>query len=310
MQPLRQIWTMLRQAVSNFLDDNATTLAASLAYYTALSLAPMLVLVITLTGAIFGKDAASAEVSRQLTELLGKEEAEAVQKMIADSAPHKGGWVAGGIGAVTLVVAAIAVFGQLQSALNIIWKVTAKSSTGIWPLIKDRLLSFSMVAGLAFLLLVSMVLTAGLDAIHNVLQNRLPAAAAALKWANFVASALLPFLMFVMIFKVLPYVKLGWRDVWVGAALTTLLFAGGKYLIALYLAKVAPGSTFGAAGSFVVLLVWLYYSSLILFFGAEFTRVYVNRHGEGTAGDPEKGAEVAKPTGGAAPTVAAGAVGR
>ena len=276
-------WHMLRKTWGEFSADNAMRLAAALAFYTALSLAPLLLIIIALAGLVFGEEAARGELSSQLNDMLGPQGAEAVNSMLASSQPKSGGLVAGLIGLGTLIFAATGVFAQLQDSLNTVWKVDPKKAAGgLWGMIRDRLLSFSMVCGMAFLLLVSFLLTAVLHAVNGVMTHWLPGMGTALGWANFVLSLFLTFVMFAMIYKVLPHTKMAWSDVWIGAAITTALFEVGRFLIGLYLGKAAPGSTFGAAGSFVVLLIWLYYSSVILLFGAEFTYVYATEKGSVT----------------------------
>jgi membrane protein len=204
--------------------------------------------------------------------------------MLAKSQPENGGIVSLVIGAVTLLVGATGVFTQLQDALNTVWDVDPKKSKagGFWGMIKTRLLSFSMVCGLAFLLLASLAASALMSGLSNALREWLPDSVGLLWIGNVLLSAGLTFLLFAMIFKFLPDVDLKWSDVWVGAGITALLFLVGKYAIGLYLGRVAVGNAFGAAGSFVVLLTWLYYSSLILLFGAEFTQVYATRRGTQT----------------------------
>lgn len=281
MKTARIAWDLLRGTWAEFSNDGAMRHAAALAFYTALSLAPLLLIVISLAGMIFGEEAARGEMVGQLKGMVGQEGAEAVESMLASSRPKEGGLIAGLIGIGTLLVGATGVFAQLQDSLNVIWGVDPKrtSAGGLWGMVRDRLLSFSMVCGMAFLLLVSLILSAVLHAVNGVMRGWWPDAAAALGWANAGLSLLLTFAMFAMIFKVLPHTRMKWSDVWIGAGLTTLLFEVGRYLIGLYIGKAAPGSTFGAAGSFVVLLLWLYYSSVILLFGAEFTQVYAAKHG-------------------------------
>ncbi len=284
----RKAWDLIRRTWGEFSDDKAFRLAAALSYYTALSLAPLLLVVIAIAGMVFAEKAARGEVVNQIKDLIGQQGAEAVQTMLANSQPKNGGIVAGIVGLVTLVVGATGVFSQLQDALNTVWDVDPKqaSSGGIWGMLKDRLLSFSMVCGLAFLLLVSLVLNAVLSGLSGVLERWLPGAVGWLWVGNTLLSIVFTFLMFAMIFKVLPHARLRWSDVWFGAGITTVLFLVGKFLIGLYLGRAAVGTTFGAAGSFVVLLTWLYYSSLILLFGAEFTQVYAMTHGSGV-GQPK-----------------------
>jgi membrane protein len=280
----RNAWQLARATWDEFSDDKAFRLAAALAYYTALAMAPLLLVVISIAGIFFGEQAARGEVVQQLQGLVGDEGAEAIQSMLARSQPDQGGILSLIVGGLTLLVGATGVFSQLQDALNTVWDVDPKktSSGGLWGMLKDRLLSFSMVCGLAFLLLVSLAASALMSGFNDVLKEWIPGSVGLLWVGNVVLSAGLTFLLFAMIFKVLPDVQLKWSDVWVGAGLTTVLFIIGKYAIGLYLGQVAVGNPFGAAGSFVVLLTWIYYSSLILLFGAEFTQVYATQCGTQT----------------------------
>ncbi|HET6572233.1 MAG TPA: YihY/virulence factor BrkB family protein [Fimbriiglobus sp.] len=277
----RSAWQLARETWSEFSDDNAFRLAAALSYYTALALAPLLLVVIAIAGMIFGEQAARGEVVAQIKDLVGNQGAEAVQTMLARSQPGEGGITSLVIGVVILVVGATGVFTALQDALNTVWDVDPKksSSGGLWGMLKDRLLSFAMVCGLAFLLLVSLAASALMSGLSAALREWLPESVGLLWVGDVLLTVVLTYLLFVMIFKVLPDVSVSWTDVWIGAGITTLLFMVGKYAIGLYLGRVAVGNPFGAAGSFVVLLTWFYYSSLILIFGAEFTHVYATRHG-------------------------------
>ena len=274
-------WQLLRQTATEFWTDNAMRLGAALAFYTALSLSPLLLIVISLAGMFLSKEAASGELVNQLKGLVGEEGAKTVQTMIANSQQKDTGIWATVVGLVTLVAGATGVFAQLQDALNTIWDAPEKKSSGIWGAVRDRLLSFSMVCGLAFLLLVSLVVSAGVQALNGTLQRWIPAPVVVIDLVQLALSTLLTFLMFAMIFKVLPHKRPQWSDVWVGAGLTAVLFAIGKYAIGLYIGQTAVSSTYGAAGSFVVLMLWIYYSSLILLFGAEFTQVYAKVQGSG-----------------------------
>lgn len=299
---LHTAWQLVKETWTEFSDDKAFRLAAALAYFTGLAMAPLLLVVISIAGMIFGDQAARGEVVGQIKDLVGDDGAEAIQTMLARSQPESGGTVSLVIGAVTLLVGATGVFTQLQDALNTVWDVDPKKSSagGLWGMLKERLLSFSMVCGLAFLLLVSLAASALMSGLSEALRQWLPGSVGLLWVGDVVFSAGLTFLLFAMIFKFLPDVDLKWSDVWVGAGLTTVLFVLGKYAIGLYLGQVAVGSAFGAAGSFVVLLTWLYYSSLILLFGAEFTQVYSARHGTRTRRDdsPQDHASSADTAGG------------
>lgn len=272
------IWGLVKKTWAEFQTDGAMRLAAALAYYTALSLAPLLLLVVAIAGAVFGREAAAGALDEQLAETFGPTAGETVKELLKSSQSQNGGFAAGLIGLITLLIGATGVFASLQDALNVVWDVdpARTSAGGLWGMVKDRLLSFSMVCGMAFLLVVSLVASAFLNGLSGKLAEWWPGAKVAFQWGNFGLALLVTFGMFAMIFKVLPHARPKWSEVWLGAAVTTGLFLVGKFLIGLYLGQAAIGSTFGAAGSFVVLLTWLYYSSLILLLGAEFTQVYAN----------------------------------
>jgi membrane protein len=279
---LHDAWPLLKQTGQEFQNDKAMTLGAALAFYTALSIAPLLLLVIVIAGAVYGADAARGGIAHQLDDLIGSEGAKAVEAMLAKTQTPGGGVLSTVVGVVTLLIGATGVFGSLQEALNTVWNVKPDAGPGgLWGLVRDRLLSFSMVCGMAFLLLVSLVFSALLNGVGDVFERWLPYSSVWLGVGNQVVGFLVTALMFAMIFKVLPHARPAWSDVWVGALMTAALFTLGKYLIGLYLGKAAVGSSFGAAGSFVVLLFWIYYSSLILLFGAEFTQVYAQSFGTG-----------------------------
>jgi membrane protein len=278
----RAIWELIKQTGREFLDDKAPRLGAAMAFYTALSIAPLLLVVTGIAGLAFGEQAVRGEIASQLSALLGREQAEVVEGMLARSASPSGGILATVIGLVTLLVGATMFFAELQGALDTVWNVKPEqTSSGIWGLVKNRLLSFAMICAMAFLLLVSLVFSAVLTSLGHVFDNWLPYSTAWMGAGNVGLSLLITTAMFTLIFKVLPHARVAWSDVWVGALLTAVLFNVGKYLIGLYLGTVSIGSTFGAAGSFMVLLVWVYYSTQILLLGAEFTQVYATRFGSG-----------------------------
>jgi membrane protein len=278
----RTAYQLARQTVKEFLADNAPRLGAAMAFYTALSLAPVLLVVIGIAGLAFGEQAARGEIAHQIANLVGKEQAEVVQDMLKKSAGRGGGVLATVIGFATLLVGATGLFAELQGALDTVWNVKPDpDKSGIRATVKDRLLSFAMIGVMAFLLLVSLVFSAVVSGLGEAFERWLPYSSVWLQAANVAVSLVVTTLMFAMIFKVLPHARPAWSDVWVGAALTAVLFTIGKYLIGLYLGRASVGSTFGAAGSFVVLLVWVYYSTQILLLGAEFTQVYALRHGSG-----------------------------
>jgi membrane protein len=277
----RNAWSLLRQTVAEWLEDKAPQLGAALAFYTALSIAPLLVLALVAAGYFLGADAARGQIAGQLDSLIGDAGSEAIEDMLASAHEPKAGSIAAVFGFITLLFGASGVFGQLQDALNTIWEVKPKAGRGFFGMIRDRFLSFAMVMGIVFLLLASLLVTAALSSIGQW-ASQLPDS---LQWAahavNVVVSFAVITLLFAMMFKVLPDVKIAWSDVWLGAAVTALLFTIGKFAIGLYLGQSSMASAYGVAGSFVVLLVWVYYSAQIMFFGAELTQVYANRHGSG-----------------------------
>jgi membrane protein len=269
---LRHIYETTLKAFDAWTDDYATTHAAALSYYTVFSVAPLLLIALSLGGFFFGADALEGHVVNALSGLLGPNGAKAVQEMLKASSLEKGGIVAGIVGGAVLLIGATTVFAQLQESLNVIWKVRPTPGKGFATLLRQRILSFAMIVVIAFLLLVSLVLTAVLAAVGEFANGRLPGGAAVWQILNFGASFALVALLFGAIFKILPDVKLGWRDVRFGAVITALLFTLGKLAIGLYLGKSAIATTYGAAGAAVIILVWAYYSSAILLFGAEYTR--------------------------------------
>ena len=278
LQPA-MIWSLLRQTFSAWGNDKVPRHGAALAYYTVLSIVPLLIVIIALIGLVFGKEAAQGYILDQIANLVGPQSAEAIKDMIHRADQPTTGVVATLLAGGTLLLGASGVFGQLQDSLNTIWGVESKEGRGIWGLIKDRFISFAALLGTAFLLLVSLVLSAGLAAFGKWFEGWLPVPEFVLQGLEFIISFAVITGLFAMIFKVLPDARMAWSDVWVGAALTSVLFTLGKFAIGLYLGKSDVGSAYGAAGSLVILLVWVYYSAQILLFGAEFTQVYANAVG-------------------------------
>jgi membrane protein len=288
----KAIWGLIKGAFSGWREDKVPRLGAALAYYTVFSLAPLLIIVISIAGFFFGDEAARGEIVGQFQGLVGEEGGKAIQTMIENAGREKGsGVVATMISVVTLLFGASGVFGELQDSLNTIWGVKPKPGRGILGMLKDRFVSFTMVLGIAFLLLVSLVLSAAIAAMGTVFGGS--DSEGLLHILNFVVSFGVITLLFAAMYKYLPDVKIEWKDVWVGAAVTALLFALGKFAIGLYLGKGSVASAYGAAGSLVILLVWVYYSAQILFFGAEFTKVYAKEYGSGL--QPESDAESVSP---------------
>jgi membrane protein len=270
---------LLKETFAGWSDDGALDLGAALAYYAIFSLAPLLLIVIGVAGLVWGREAVQGQLVSQLQGLVGTEGGQAIQTMIANAGKHGKGVLATIVGVVTILFGATGVFVSLQTSLDRVWDVQPKPGSGIWGFVRTRILSFGMVLGIGFLLLVSLVVTTAVSAIGTWATSLLPAAKVAMEGVTFVVSLALITLLFAMIFKVLPDVKIAWRDVGIGAAVTALLFTLGKFLIGFYLAKSGVASTYGAAGSLVIVLLWIYYSSQILFLGAEFTQVYASHYG-------------------------------
>lgn len=276
-----EFWHTIKKAGQDWVDHKAPRLAAAVAYYTILSLAPLLVIAVSVAGFVFGEKAARGELVDQFRGMVGQTGAEAIQSLLEHANKPEAGTIATVIGVVTLLFGASGVFGELQDALNTIWDVKPKPGRGIGTIVRERFLTFAMVLGVGFLLLVSLVLSAALSALDHVLAGMVPGLPDLMRGANIVLGFVVVTLLFGMMFKFLPDVKMRWREVWLGAAVTAALFTLGKYLIGLYLGKAGVATPFGAAGSLVALVVWIYYSALILFFGAELTQVMTHRVGEG-----------------------------
>lgn len=276
----RQILALCRQAIGAWVDDFAPSMGAAISYYTAFSLAPLLVIVIAVAGAIFGREAVTGQITQQLTDLIGAEGARLVQGLVASASDTDRGLVAGTISMVVLVVGATTVFAELQSALDRIWHVPEREKpTGVWGVLRARLLSFGLILGLAFLLMVSLVVGAAIAAMGSWAGGLMPGAEALLQAVNMLVSLGFSTVLFAMIFKFMPSASVAWRDVWIGALVTAALFELGKLLIGLYLGKSGITESFQAAGSLVVLLAWVYYAAQIFLLGAEFTKVYARSHG-------------------------------
>ena len=279
MKP-KEAFSLLKTTVFEWLDDQAPMLGAALAYYTVFSLAPLLIISIAIAGLVFGGEAAQGQIFDQLRGLLGDASGKAMEEIVQSaSAEPKTGVIATVIGFVTLLFGASGVFGQLQASLNIIWGVQPKPGRGILGIIRDRVLSFGFILVVGFLLLVSLLLTAAIAFVGKQFETMVPGTEALIQLLNSILSLAVITLLFGMMFKILPDANIAWRNVWVGAFLTALLFTLGKFALGYYLGRSGVASSYGAAGSLIVLLVWVYYSSQIVFFGAEFTQVYANRFG-------------------------------
>jgi membrane protein len=271
-------WLLVRDCVQAFVDDGAISRGASIAFYTITSLGPVVLVVIAVAGLAFGEEAARGAVSAELSGLMGKASADLVQTAVQSAGTRSSGTVASIIGGFTLLLTVSGVFGEMQSALNAIWKAPPRGTT-ISRLLRARLASLGLVAALGFLMLVSLVISALLSALSNVINAALPFSAEMLETLNFVVSFALISVMFAAIYKVLPDVNLSWHDVLVGAVMTALLFTVGKFLIGLYLGRSMIASSYGAAGALIVALLWIYYSAQIFLLGAEFIKIYASRRG-------------------------------
>lgn len=276
---LQQAWQLARAAVNAWLDDFAPSMGAAIAYYTIFSIAPMLVIAIAVAGMLFGHDAAQGEIVNQIRDIVGLDGAMAIQGLLKSASEPREGMIATLISVATLIVGATAVFTELQSALDRIWRIPVQRKTGFWQLLRTRLLSFGLIIGLGFLLIISLVVSAALAALGKWWGGWFEGWQLVLQTLNFVLSFIVFSTLFSMIYKFMPRVNLSWSDVWIGAATTTLLFIIGKYLIGLYLGRAGVTSSFGAAGAFALLLVWIYYSAQIFLLGAEFTWIYANNYG-------------------------------
>lgn len=277
---IKDIIPLIKNTFSKWSEDKAARLAAALAYYTIFSIPPLLIITIAIAGLVFGQEAAESRIIAQFSSLIGADSAEALQAMIAN-ARHPGESVAAAIfGVIILLFGASGVFGQLQDALNTIWGVAPKPGQGILSMIKNRFFSFSMVLGLSFLLLVSLIISTALATVGEFVTALLPGLTILAQLLNLLISLSAVTVVFALIFKVVPDVEIAWSDVWIGAAVTAVLFVVGQFAIGLYLGNSDVTSTYGAAGALVVILLWVFYTAQIMFIGAEFTQVYADRYGK------------------------------
>ena len=273
-----ETWNLLKDTVLSFIEDEALSRGAAIAFYTVTSIAPILLIVIAIAGLAFGRDAAQNAITAQLSSLMGQQTADVLQSAVASAAGKSSGVVATVVGIITLMVTASGVFGEMQSALNAIWKAKPKGTT-VSRLIRARAASLGLVGALGFMLMVSLVVSAALTAFGDQLNSILPFGKLFLTIVNVVVSLVLISGLFAAIYKILPDRHLEWRDVAVGAVVTAVLFTIGKSLIGWYIGGSAVASTYGAAGALIVLLLWVYYSVQIFLLGAEFTKVFSDRHG-------------------------------
>ena len=270
---------LLKDTATGWDEDNVARLAASLAYYTLLSIAPLIILAVAVAGLAFGEDAARQHISAELSGVVGAGAATAIESIAKNAHTPGSGALSIAIGLLVLLFGASGVFGELQAALNTVWQVAPKPGRGIWGVVKDRFFSFTLVVGVAFLLLVSLVVSAALTWVGQVFERALPGGAFVWQLLNFALSLAVVTALFALMFKTLPDVHIRWRDVWVGAAVTAALFTLGKFGLGIYLGSAGVSFAYGAAGSIVALVIWVYYSAQVLLIGAEFTEVYARRYG-------------------------------
>jgi membrane protein len=281
---LRAVLALFKVTFSEWYGDNAPRLGAALAYYTVFSLSPLLIIVIAFAGLVFEREAAQGEIVTQLQGLIGEESAKAVQAMIENAYKPSSGVIATLISILTLLIGATGVFAELHDALNTIWEVKPKSGLGLMGLIRDRFLSFAMVLGIGFLLLVSLAISAGLAALGKLMGGMVPTPIYVGQILNLFGAFVVIMLLFAMIYRILPDIEIAWSDVWIGAAFTSVLFTIGKFLIGFYLGRSSVASAYGAASSLAIILIWVYYSAQIFLFGAEFTQVYAKKYGSQSMG--------------------------
>ncbi len=276
-ETFKSIYSILKDTITGFGDDRAIKMAASLSYYTVFSMAPMLLLMISLAGAFYGKEAVQGEVFSEMNGLLGAEAALQVQEIIKNMELSGQTTFSLVISGIMLLIGATTIFVDIQDSINSIWRVKAKPKRGWVKLIKDRLLSSSIIVGLGFLLIVTLIVNGALAALGDVMRSYFPdVTVIVLEVLNVSISFIVITILFGVIFKVLPDAEIAWKDVRVGAFFTACLFMLGRYVISVYIETTGTGSAYGAAGSIIVILVWVYYTAAILYFGAEFTRVYVD----------------------------------
>jgi membrane protein len=270
---------LFKAAWNEWSEDNASRLAAALSFYAAVSLAPLLIIVLGIAGLVFGREAATGQLVLQMQILLGYQRAEIIQDIIASANKPSTGLVSTVVGTIILLLGASGVFGSLKDGLNTVWDVQRQGGHGIVGIIKDEFLSFAMVFGIGFLLLVSLVISALLSALGKNLFGGVSTPIVAVEIGNFLLSFFVLTILFALMYKIVPDAEIAWNDVGIGAVLTSLLFTLGKLAIGIYLGRSTFADAYGAAGSFVVILVWIYYSAQIVFFGAELTQVYANTYG-------------------------------
>jgi len=279
---MKKYWDSLKKAFTGFMNDNAFKLSASLSYYTIFSIGPVLLIIISLAGVFFGREAVQGRIYGQIKGLIGPEAAAQVQEIIQNIQHRDGGTIGTIVGIGLLIIGSTGVFIEMQDSLNNIWSVKAKPKKGWKKFIFNRVTSFSLIISMGFILLVSLIVSAVLDSMNDRLQRYFPDMTIYLFYTiNVILMLAVVALLFAVIFKVLPDAHISWKDALTGAVFTSLLFLLGKFAISFYLGQADLGVTYGAAASIVILLTWVYYTSLILFFGAEFTKMHAINHGDG-----------------------------
>ncbi len=292
---LSETWRLLKTAFAGWWNDRAMSLGASIAFFTVFSLSPMLLAAIAVAGLAFGREAAQGAIVTEFGGLLGEQASSALEALIVSASNVGSGIVGMTVGIVSFLLLVTGAIVELQDDLNIIWKAKPPASYGVMDFIRTRLLSLGLVLGIGFLLLVSLIIDAGLTAVGSYLEARFSGATVILQFLNNIVSFSIAALLFAMIFKLLPAVRITWRDVFTGSLVTSLLFTFGKFLIGYYLGKSNVASSYGAAASIITILLWIYYSSLILLFGAEFTKAYAESRGSRTQEAARPQQEAARP---------------
>ena len=276
---MRSVWQLIKHAASSWSDIDAPRLGAAIAFYAMLSMAPLMVLCIGIAGLAFGKDAAQGQILAQLQSIIGVKGASVIQELLRHASRPSSGILAASTGVVVVLFGASSVLGELRDSLNAVWGAKPAGSTGLWGIVQYRFVSFAMVLGIGFLLLVSLVLSAAISAAGHFFSGFLPVSGPLLHLGNLLFSFLSVTVLFALLYKFVPDAPVEWRDVWMGAAVTSVLFSVGKTLIGFYLGITSVGSVYGAAGSLVAFIVWVYYSAQIFLLGAEFTHAFAERHG-------------------------------
>lgn len=272
-------YLVIKETLTAWDEDNVARLSASLAYYTLLSIAPLIILAVAVAGLAFGEDAARQHIAGELSGVVGRGAGGAIESIVKNAHAPGSSALSLIVGVIVLLFGASGAFGELQSALNTVWEVAPKPGRGLWGIVKDRFFSFTLVVGVAFLLLVSLIVSAALTWLGEVFARSLPGGAALWQVLNFFISLAVVSALFALMFKTVPDAHIKWHDVWVGSAVTSVLFTLGKFGLGIYLGSAGVSSAYGAAGSIVALVIWVYYSSQVLLLGAEFTQVYAQRYG-------------------------------